>query len=123
MLLVFYAQQVDYSEALGGDIVNVSFQEKPDDDIDYGKSGAPTPPLMKYVLISAYYEESSAKIVEWCDEEEFDRSESIEQIELSRTLMKLTLKNGVRCEVSFRTDDITFHRIKSFLLDDGFPSL
>ncbi len=74
---------------------------------------------MKYVLISAYYEESSAKIVEWCDEEEFDRSESIEQIELSRTLMKLTLKNGVNCEVSFRTDDITFHRIKSFLLDDG----
>ena len=53
MHLAFEAQEVDYSEALGGDIIQVSFQEYPYPDLDYAKV---MPPPIKSVLFSANYE-------------------------------------------------------------------
>ncbi len=41
MLLAFTAKEVTYAEALGGDLVQVSFQEDPDPDIDYGGKTEP----------------------------------------------------------------------------------
>ncbi len=49
MHLAFEAQEVDYSEAPGGDIIQVSFQEYPYPDLDYAKV---IPPLIKNVSIS-----------------------------------------------------------------------
>ena len=105
MNLLFHTKEVTYSEALGGDIVQVSFQEEPDPDpdIDYGKKGAPLPPAIKYVLISANYEFSGIKHVEWCDGEEFDGGQSIRQVEITKTLLKLVAVNGFNFEVTFNT--------------------
>lgn len=52
MHLKFYAQEVDYCEALGGDIINVSFQEFPDPEFVYSKKNFQLPPLMKGVFFS-----------------------------------------------------------------------
>jgi hypothetical protein len=117
MNLLFHAKEVTYSEALGGDIVQVSFQEEPDPDIDYGKKGAPLPPVIKYVLISANYEFSGIKHVEWCDGEEFDGGQSIRKVEITKTRLKLVVVNGFNFEVTFNTDEITFQKIVAFLSD------
>jgi hypothetical protein len=82
MNLVFNAQEVEYSEALGGDIVQVSFQEDP--DIDYSKKDFSLPPPIKYISISANYEFSPKKTVEWCDGEKFDGGGSIQELKLTK---------------------------------------
>jgi len=117
MHLIFNSQEVSYSEALGGDIVQVTFQEKPDPEYDYSKNNAPLPPLMKYIMISVNYEFSSAKTVEWSDGDDFDGGGTIKELTLTKSLLKLNLANGFSCEVSFTVNEATFKNIKSFLLD------
>ena len=119
MNLEFHAKEVIYSEALGGDIVQVSFQEEPDPDIDYSKRGAPLPPAIKNVMISAHYEFSGEKHVEWCDGKECDGGQLIRYIEITKTQLKLVVENGFRFDVSFNTDEITFKKMTLFLLGDN----
>jgi len=115
--LVFNAEEVCYSEALGGDIIQVSFQETPDPEMDYSKKKLTLPPPVKYIGFSACYEFPPFSIsVEWCDGEDDYGGESIRNLELTETKLNLILENNYRFEVSFKTDDITFQNIKSFLL-------
>ena len=117
MHIVFNAQEVDYSEALGGDIIQVSFQEYPDPEIDYSKRNWKLPPPVKSVVFSANYEfPPYTTVVNWCDGEEDDGGESIKEIEITETYLRLVLENNVSFDISFKTDDITFIKIKRFLL-------
>ena len=88
-------------------------------DIDYGKKGAPLPPAIKNIMISANYEFSGKKHVEWCDGEEFDGGQSIRKVEITKTRLKLVVVNGFNFEVTFNTNDITFQKIVAFLLYVG----
>ena len=116
MHLEFYAQEVYYAEALDGDIINVSFQEYPDPEIDYSKKNFELPPSVKGVFFSANYEfPPYTTHVDWCDGEEEDGGESIKEIELTKTSLKMVLKNNYSFNIGFETDDITFQNIKSFL--------
>jgi len=117
MHIVFNAQEVDYREALGGDIIQVSFKEYPDPEVDYSKKNWKLPPPVKSVDFSVNYEfPPYTTVVNWCDGEEEDGGELIKEIELTETLMRLVLENKFSFEVSFKTDDITFIKIKKFLL-------
>jgi hypothetical protein len=117
MHIVFNAREVDYSEALGGDIIQVLFQEYPDPEVDYSKKNWKLPPPVKSVGFSANYEFPPYKIVvNWCDGEEEDGGESIKEIDITETNLRLVLENNVSFEISFKTDDITFIKIKKFLL-------
>ena len=78
MHLSFIAEEVCYSEALGGEIIQASFQENPDPDVDYSKKICPLPPPMKYILFSASYEfPPFTTSVEWCDGNDDYGSDSI----------------------------------------------
>jgi len=116
MHLAFNSLEVEYSEALDGDIVQVTFQENPEPDIDYSKKDSPLPSPMKYISISANYEFSPNKAVEWCDGEEFDGGGDIRELTLTKSLLELVLVNGVSFAVSFNINETTFQNIKSFLL-------
>ncbi|MEH6814750.1 MAG: hypothetical protein V7677_19625 [Motiliproteus sp.] len=117
MHLVFNAQEVTYAEALGGDIVQVSFQEEPDPDIDYSKKNCPLPPPTKSVCFSACYEFPPCDTtVEWCDGEDYDGGKSIKEVVLTKTSLKVVLENEFRIDVNFQTDDITFKNIQNFLV-------
>ena len=117
MHLVFYAEEVNYAEALDGDIIQASFQEKPDPEIDYSKKNSPLPPPIKYVGFSSNYEfPPFSTSVDWCDGEDDDGGELIKKIELTKTTLKLVLENNFSFDISFNTDDETFQNIKSFLL-------
>ncbi len=116
MHLEFYAQEVYYAEALDGEIINVSFQEYPDPEINYSKKSVELPPLVKNIFFSASYEFPPCEIrVEWCDGEEEDGGQLIRNIELTKTLLKVVLKNNYSFNINFETDDITFQNIKTFL--------
>ena len=117
MHLEFYAQEVYYADALDGGIINVSFQEYPDPEIDYSKRDFDLPPSVKGVFFSANNEFPPCEThVEWSDgEEEEDGGESIKEIELTKTSLKMVLNNNYSFNINFETDDITYQKIKSFL--------
>ena len=117
MHLTFGAKDVTYNEALGGDLVQVTFQEESDPEIDYSKTNYSLPPPIKSVTFSANYEFPPCDItVEWCDGEEYDGGKSIKAIELTKTSLKMVLENGFRIDVTFRIDEITFRNIHRFLI-------
>ena len=117
MHLSFTAKEVSYAEALDGDIVQVTLQEEADQDIDYGKKNSPLPPPMKYIQFSANYELLPYDItVEWSDGKEWGGGELIENIDLSRTSLNVTLNNGLRIDVIFETDESTFLDMSRFLI-------
>ncbi len=117
MNLQFFAQEVSYSEALDGEIVQVLFQEEPDPEIDYSKKKIPIPPPVKYVMFSANYEFPPYEIdVEWCDGKDEDGRNHIKEVVISRTELKVVLEDGSRMNIEFSTDEITFGNIQRFLL-------
>ena len=118
MHLEFYAQEVDYGEALDGDIINVSFREHSDPEIDYSKKNFELPPSVKGIFFSVNYEFPPSDIyVSWCDGEEENGGQLIEEIELTETLLKMVLKNSYSFNVNFETDGATFQNIKSLLTE------
>jgi hypothetical protein len=117
MNLQFFAQEVSYSEALDGEIVQVIFQEEPDPEIDYSKKKIPLLPPIKYVMFSASYEFPPYEInVEWCDGKDYDGMKLIKEVVVSKTELKVVLEDGSRINIEFNTDRITFGNIKRFLL-------
>ena len=118
MRLEFYAQEVDYVEAIDGEIVQVSFQEKPDPGVDYGKKNSGLPPPIKCIDISVSYEfPPYTPTVHWCDGEDFGGGQSIKNLELSETRLKISLEKDIHVNVEFNTDEATFKDIKRFLTD------
>ena len=117
MHLEFHAQEVHYGEALDGEMINVSFREHSDPEVDYSKKNFKFPPPVKGVFFSASYEfPPYATKVDWCDGEHEDGGEAMKEIELTKNSLKMVLKNNYSFNVSFETDDITFQNIKSFLI-------
>jgi len=116
MHLIFHAQEVYYAEGRDGDIINLSFQEFPDPEIDYANNHFELPPSVKGVFFSVNYELPSSDIfVSWCDGEEERDDELIEAITLTETSLTMILKSGASFNVSFATDAVTFENIKSLL--------
>ena len=116
MHLSFTAKEVSYVDALDGDIVQVTLQEESDPEIDYSKKNSPIPPLMKYILFSANYEFPPCDItVEWSDGKEWGGG-LIENIDLTRTSLNVTLNNELRIDVIFETDESTFLDMSRFLI-------
>lgn len=117
MHLKFTAKEVSYTEALGGDLVQVWFQEEPDPENDYSKKHFSSPALTKDVNFSANYEFPPHDItVEWCNGEEYDGGWKIKKIEMTETSLKVVLENGFQIDITFETDKITLMKTRRFLL-------
>ena len=113
MHLAFTAKEVIYSEAIGGDIVQVSFQEEPYPELDYSKE---LPPPIKQICFSACYEFPPHNTdIEWCDGAEYDREEDFNILELTKNKLQVVVGDGLCIEVDFHTDDATFTKIEKFL--------
>jgi hypothetical protein len=110
MKIIFKAEKVDYSEALDGDLIQVTFEQR--DSEDYIND----PPI--YVSISVLYEFPPYEpSIEWYDGSEFNGGIEIESYELKNGYFEINLENGDSFEIDFEVDKTTFKNIESFLSD------
>ena len=110
MRIKFKAQDVSYSEALGGDIIQVSFAEKDSDDLHVNP--------YKYLLISVNYEfPPSIPKVEWCDGNDFNGGAKIVSYVFSKESLQMTITGGIGFDISFEADKNTINSIDKFLLE------
>ncbi len=109
MKIKFNAEEVNYSEAIDGDIIQVSFDEKESDDLIENP--------YKCVSISINYEFPPYEpTIEWCDGSEFNGGLKIKSYNLTEDSFKLFLEENVSFDISFKTDQKTLKNIETFFL-------
>jgi len=110
MKLEFKAKSVSYEEAIGGDIIQVSFEENPDDD--------PINPRSKCLSFSINHEFPPCKLMfEWCDgSTSYGHAKAIKYT-ISNSELNLWLEDDVTINVKFSTELETYNRI-AYLLNN-----
>ena len=102
----FFATEVEYREAIGGDIVQVFFDEEPEqDEFDRTKC---------YVMISQNYEFPVSPSVEWHDGKEDNGGEEVLNYKLTNKMFELILTNNVTFKVEHDCNEKIFKKIQSF---------
>jgi hypothetical protein len=108
MEIEFSAKSVSYTEALDGDIVQISFDEDPSDD--------PLNPTSKSVSFAINYEFPPCNLnIEWCDGSRYGGGTKVREYTLSKSKLVLWFEDGSCIRVSFSTDSKTFSKIFSLL--------
>jgi hypothetical protein len=117
MKLKFSAKSVSYQEALGGDIVQVVFDEDPDDD--------PIDPQSKNVCASINYEFLPCNLLfEWADGSKFYGGLKAKKYALSDKQFSVILEDGMSIEIEHSADAETFHKISVLLFREiGRPEI
>ncbi len=108
MTLAFDATRIDCAEALGGEILQVSFDTAPEDQDEDQRS---TP----YVLISRNFEFPDSATIEWYDGRDYDGGAEIVSVTLRRTRITIRIDRELDFEVTFRLPDKKFTKLTSFL--------
>lgn len=108
MQLTFFAKSVSYEEALGGDLIQVVFDEDPDDD--------PMNPQSKNVCISINYEFPPCKLLfEWANGLEFNGGLKAKAYSLSENRFSVTLEGGMTIEIEYSADVETYRKINALM--------
>ena len=108
MTLAFEAKFVDCCDAIGGEILQVSFDTVSSSHDEEERS---TP----YVLISRNFEFPGSAKVEWHDGEEYDGGAGIASMFLRRNRVSVKLDRDLELDVAFRVPAKKFARLKTFL--------
>ncbi len=101
------SSEVEYNEAIDGEIVQISFDEDPGQDLfDRTKC---------YVMISRNYEFPETPTVEWHDGESDDGESEVLRCRLNIDLFELTTTDEVTFRVQHDYRGKTFTQIQEFL--------
>ena len=104
----FDAKSVSYEEALGGDIVQVSFEENPDDD--------PLNPTSCSLCLTINYEFPQSHIgFEWCDGNNYDGGAEAIKYSIRNSEFIVWLDNDAIIKVNFSTNTSRYKNIVSLL--------
>lgn len=104
----FTAKSVSYEEALDGDIVQVSFEENPDDD--------PLNPKSCSLYLAINYEFPPCHIdFSWCDGNDYDGGAKAIKYSISNSEFIVWLDNESRIKVNFSTNASCYKKIASLL--------
>lgn len=103
----FKACEVEYNEAIDGEIVQITFDEDPEQD--------PFNRTKCYVMISQNYEFPGTPNVEWHDGESDDGGSEVLSYRLNSDLFELTTTDGVAFKVQHDCRGKTFTKIQEFL--------
>lgn len=107
MNLRFKAEDVTYLDAIDGEIVQISFNEKKDDDRFNSKT--------KYLIFSVSYEfEPIEPSIEWFDGNECDGGSEVTKYSFTKNSLKVWLENGLSFDVSYLIDDDIYTKIGTF---------
>ena len=102
----FKASEVEYSEAIDGEIVQVSFDEDPEQD--------PFDRTKCYVMISHNYEFPGKPTVEWHDGENDDGGAEIQSYILTNNKFELKTNIGVMFKVEHECNKDVLTEIEAF---------
>ena len=108
MTLAFDAKFVDCADAIGGEILQVSFDTVPS---SHAEDDRCTP----YVLISRNFEFSDAATIEWHDGKDYDGGAEITSVSLDRDRVSIRLDRDLGFEVALHLQDRKFARLRTFL--------
>ena len=115
MTLAFNARFVSCADAIGGEILQVTFDTKPDSE-DQGDRSTP------YVLISCNFEFPGPATIEWHDGGDYNGGAEIVSMVLTRDRVLIKLDRDLDIDVSFSIGDRRFAKLRSWLmrmLDEG----
>ncbi len=108
MYIKFTAYNVSYSEAIGGDIIQVSFEEDSEDD--------PISPSKNCLHISINYEfPPIIPSLEWFNGNEYDGGANILNYKLDRNSLQLWLDNGMSFDIDFKVEEALYSDIDKFI--------
>jgi hypothetical protein len=108
MGLAFEAKFVDCRDALGGEILQLSFDTV---QASHDAEERCTP----YVLISRNLEFPGPATIEWHDGQNYDGGAEIRSLSLQRDRVSIKLDRNLELEVLFCVPDKKFAMLKSFL--------
>jgi hypothetical protein len=108
MILTFEANSVSCATALGGDILQVTFDTVPE-SMDEEERNTP------YVLLSRNFEFPESPTIEWHDGSDYDSGVEIIAVILDRTHIAIRLENGFDIDVAFHLTDKKFAQFKFFM--------
>jgi len=110
MKLSFDAPHVDCSNAIDGEIQQVTFDTVSDDDQE-SETDRRTP----YVLISCAFEVSRDPTIEWHDGNDYDGGATIQSALLERQKILITLDKSREIDITFNLTDKEFKKITKCL--------
>jgi hypothetical protein len=107
MTIAFEARSVDCSEALGGDILQVTFDSVIDGDEECRES--------PYVLVGQCFEFPGPPTMEWHDGTEYNGGAEICTAVLKRNFANFVTDSGLEFSIGFSIADDKFRELASFL--------
>jgi hypothetical protein len=111
MKIKFHATKVSYTEAIDGEIVQVTYEEDENDD--------PHNPAKLYLHISASYEFGSpVPTAQWFDGSNEDGGAIIESFSVGKNLAQIQVKNSHNFNVTYDDNPSVTNKIRSFLARD-----
>ena len=108
MTLAFKARSVSCADAIGGDILQVTFDTKPRNEDENGRS---TP----YVLVSRNFEFPDSATIEWHDGSDYNGGAEIISLALTRDRVLIKLDRDLDVDVSFSLSDRRYAQLSSYL--------
>src|SRR5437764_859639 len=108
MTLAFKASSVECTSAIGGEILQVTFDTAPTVQEEDQRT-------MPYVLISRNFEFPGSPTIEWHDGDDYDGGAEIVTTALRKDGVLITLDRELEIDVTFSLPDRKFAKLKSFL--------
>jgi len=108
MRLAFQAKRVECTDAIGGDLLQITFDTMPSDRDEDERE---TP----YVLISRLFEFPDTATIEWHDGQDYDGGAEIVSVALSRSRVCIHLEQSLEIDVAFSVSDKKYTKLISFL--------
>ena len=106
----FIASEVQYTEAIDGEIVQLSFDEDPDQD--------PLNRTKCYLMVSQNYEFPGKPTVEWHNGKTYDGGAEVLSFKLTKDLFELTTTNNLVFDIQHNCKEETFFQIRKFLFHE-----
>lgn len=107
MNIEFKAIEVEYNEAIDGEIIQVSFDEDPNED--------PENRTKRYIMISQSYEIPGKPTLEWHDGKDYGGGSGVLNYNLTRDLFELKTKYGLSFRIHHNCSSEILSQIQDFL--------